>query len=52
MTFVERRIHMDGEPYSFNTETQEKYGESEGALPSQPDPVEKWRSQVAKSIDR
>jgi hypothetical protein len=32
MTVIEKRIHTDGEPYYFNTETQEKYEEIVGGF--------------------
>jgi hypothetical protein len=32
INIIEKKIHMDGEPYYFNTETMEKYGEIVGGL--------------------
>jgi len=32
MNIIEKKIHTDGEPYYFNTETMEKYGEIVGGL--------------------
>jgi len=32
MNIIERKIYADGEPYYFNTETKEKYGEIVGGL--------------------
>ena len=32
INIIEKKIYMDGEPYYFNTETKEKYGEIVGSL--------------------
>ena len=32
MNIIEKKIYADGEPYYFNTETKEKYGEIVGGL--------------------